>query len=649
MREILKEVVNEQGLQILQTPAMLRAKLEEKGDDRSDALLWELILTACPSVADVAVQPELSRAEVNTVIGAVTKTTMLSASLVRRMVQQLLDAAQVKLSPVPRFLIFANGRHGGACSVEDQREGEVLQAALASLETDTETALSDLQTLSQAGNAYASYQLGLYYSSHEMEGMDTQQVAQNFFNCAAQQGYGPGYGALADHALNGRRKNLRRAAQYFGYPTSLAGRDGKRWSKNAADLLAYREQNVRSGRQTLLLVVVTLVITLLAGICSPREFAMAVPALVLELGCGVRCVLEASLEGLSFSFKDNLAVFCIGLLLLVGLSAVRKYFPNAALNVLRYAILILMQLLAFEGMFQYLLNAQLARQLWLFVPPVLFSGLLLARELRDGEEKSQLHICVLASVLYAFLTPVVLAAVSSGWSDLCSRVGKLTHLGWPMVAGAVLLPALTLEKGAQKQSIYRAARLLVWAAYILLLNWRAGAMRLDADDCWLISVLGVPVAGAVYELLEQKGQVTAKWYHAPLALLALLTVSMAALQDMRFILLLVGLGVLWWICARLGTLAGKYKVVMQGFWGAAAMLLLAASRQLGTREAIPANWLVALALLGVSWCVLTVFLSVRYRAANAMEIYPEEYSTVYRLCNVVPLLAAVLAALCVIF
>lgn len=236
-------------------------------------------------------QPELSRAEVNTVIGAVTKTTMLSASLVRRMVQQLLDAAQVKLSPVPRFLILANGRHGGACSVEDQREGEVLQAALASLETDTETALSDLQTLSQAGNAYASYQLGLYYSSHEMEGMDTQQVAQNFFNCAAQQGYGPGYGALADYALNGRRKNLRRAAQYFGYPTSLAGRDGKRWSKNAADLLAYREQNVRSGRQTLLLVVVTLVITLLAGICSPREFAMAVPALVLELGCGVRCVL----------------------------------------------------------------------------------------------------------------------------------------------------------------------------------------------------------------------------------------------------------------------------------------------------------------------------------------------------------------------
>lgn len=93
----------------------------------------------------------------------------------------------------------------------------------------------------------------------------------------------------------------------------------------------------------------------------------------------------------------------------------------------------------------------------------------------------------------------------------------------------------------------------------------------------------------------------------------------------------------------------KYKVVMQGFWGAAAMLLLAASRQLGTREAIPANWLVALALLGVSWCVLTVFLSVRYRAANAMEIYPKEYSTVCRLCNVVPLLAAVLAALCVVF
>ncbi len=362
-------------------------------------------------------------------------------------------------------------------------------------------------------------------------------------------------------------------------------------------------------------------------------------------------VLEASLEGLSFSFKDNLAVFCIGLLLLVGLSAVRKYFPNAALNVLRYAILTLMQLLAFEGMFRYLLDAQSARQLWLFVPPVLFSGLFWPASCGTVRKK------VPAAHLRAGHRPLRLSDTCCPGCGILRMErpfapawGKLTHLGWPDGGrGGAAGCADAGKRRAKSKSIYRAARLLVWAAYILLLNWRAGAMRLDADDCWLISVLGVPVAGAVYELLEQKGQVTAKWYHAPLALLALLTVSMAALQDMRFILLLVGLGVLWWISARLGTLAGKYKVVMQGFWGAAAMLLLAASRQLGTREAIPANWLVALALLGVSWCVLTVFLSVRYRAANAMEIYPEEYSTVYRLCNVVPLLAAVLAALCVVF
>ena len=106
--------------------------------------------------------------------------------------------------------------------------------------------------------------------------------------------------------------------------------------------------------------------------------------------------------------------------------------------------------------------------------------------------------------------------------------------------------------------------LLVMASPIWLPLGAAAVTKTSAST-------GAPLAGAVYELLEQKGQVTAKWYHAPLA------------------------------------------------------------------------------LLGVSWCMLTVFLSVRYRAANAMEIYPEEYSTVYRLCNVVPLLAAVLAALCVIF
>jgi len=107
------------------------------------------------------------------------------------------------------------------------------------------------------------------------------------------------------------------------------------------------------------------------------------------------------------------------------------------------------------------------------------------------------------------------------------------------------------------------------------------------------------------------------------------------------------------VFALIGALEEKEQlrelVIKPGLVTVAAEGDCRAEWQLGTREAIPANWLVALALLGVSWCVLTVFLSVRYRAANAMEIYPEEYSTVYRLCNVVPLLAAVLAALCVVF
>lgn len=207
------------------------------------------------------------------------------------MVQQLLDAAQVKLSPVPRFPDPRQRQARRACSVEDQREGEVLQA-LASLETDTETALSDLQTLSRAGNAYASYQLGLYYSSHEMEGMDTQQVAQNFFNCAAQlRGYGPGYGALADYALNGRRKSSPGGPSILGI--HIPGGPGRqRWSKNAADLLAYREQNVRSGRQFPAAGGGHAGDNAAGGYLQSSQFAMAVPALVLGLAAGVRCVLQ---------------------------------------------------------------------------------------------------------------------------------------------------------------------------------------------------------------------------------------------------------------------------------------------------------------------------------------------------------------------
>lgn len=206
MREILKEVVNEQGLQILQTPAMLRAKLEEKGDDRSDALLWELILTACPSVADVAVQPELSRAEVNTVIGAVTKTTMLSASLVRRMVQQLLDAAQVKLSPVPRFLILANGRHGGACSVEDQPGGRGPAGGScvagdghgngAQRPADPVPGRERLCQLPAGPVLQQPRDGGDGYPAGGAELLQLRRAA----------GLWPGYGALADYALNGAAK-----------------------------------------------------------------------------------------------------------------------------------------------------------------------------------------------------------------------------------------------------------------------------------------------------------------------------------------------------------------------------------------------------------------------------------------------------------
>ena len=221
MREILKEVVNEQGLQILQTPAMLRAKLEEKGDDRSDALLWELILTACPSVADVAVQPELSRAEVNTVIGAVTKTTMLSASLVRRMVQQLLDAAQVKLSPVPRFLILANGRHGGACSVEDQREGEALQAALASLETDTETASATCRPCPRPGTPMPATSWACTTAATRWRGWIPSRWRRTSSTAPRSRAilglWRPG-GLCAERAA----KESSPGGQYFGYPTSLA-------------------------------------------------------------------------------------------------------------------------------------------------------------------------------------------------------------------------------------------------------------------------------------------------------------------------------------------------------------------------------------------------------------------------------------------
>lgn len=373
------------------------------------------------------------------------------------------------------------------------------------------------------------------------------------------------------------------------------------------------------------------------------------PAKLSLRGSTVGSALRYGFRAMGDCITDNLAVFSIGLVLLVALCAVYKHFPNGVLNVLRYAILILLQLLLFRTILSGLLGRNQAEQVWAFIPPILYSGMCLAYELEDDGRKSHLLKCALGSLLYGVLLLITLSAVSSGQSAVLSRMGQLTHMEWPALTGAVMLAALTLEKGVKKQGTYRTARLLVWVAYILLLRWRTEAMDLNADDCWLISLLAPMFACTVYEELMRRKKLALKWYHPLLALLALLSLSMAALQDMRFVLMLAALSVLCWICVRLGTLAGHYKVVMRCFWGVAAMLLLAASRQLGARGAIPADWLVTLAVLAASWCVLTVFLTERYRVSRSTKIYSDEYTKVCGICDFVPLLTAALTALCVIF
>ena len=253
MNRVLQQVIAQDGISVLQDAARLRERVIELGGNRQDAITLELMLTACPSIAPALSQGDLPQSEVNVLISSVVPTAGLSVSSVRRVLGALITASGNKLSGHAPFLLPILRKKQGELSLLGEMEDPVLRSALEQINSGADPAqpLSDLERLSQAGNAYASYQLGNYY--HPQDRKNGTDLGRPYYQLAADLGYGPAYGALADYDINGKKKNLRRAAAYFEHPTALAGRDGRNWSANAANLLRYRSENLGRCRQALIL------------------------------------------------------------------------------------------------------------------------------------------------------------------------------------------------------------------------------------------------------------------------------------------------------------------------------------------------------------------------------------------------------------
>lgn len=293
MNRVLQQVIAQDGISILQDPPRLRARILELGGSEQDAITIELILTSCPSVSPALSQGELPQSEVNVLISSAVRASGLSVSTVRRVLGALITASGSKLSGHPPFLLPILRRKAQNLSLMGEQEDATLRAALQAIQSGSDPAqpLSDLERLSQAGSAYASYQLGNYY--HPQDRKNGTELGRPYYQTAADLGYGPAYGALADYDINGKKKNLRRAAEYFEHPTALAGADGRSWSSNAANLLRYRSENLLRGRKTLILSALTVLFAFFIVVLNPLLGLVAVLLSLGALGSTLYALLTA--------------------------------------------------------------------------------------------------------------------------------------------------------------------------------------------------------------------------------------------------------------------------------------------------------------------------------------------------------------------
>ena len=300
MKKIVQTVIESEGLKVIADPARFRQILIGNGYNVNDAIAMELMLNACPSIAMMLNQKEVSRAEANIMVATAVKNSNLTSESVRRLLGELLNAAGNNLEWQANYLLRIPKQKGGAVEIEN--EAEVLDRAVAVLNknmkpgrsnesdgenTELEVAISALEKLSENGNGYASYYLGQYYkfmsdtqktkgttegSDAEGEALVQKQFANravSFYHRSASQGYGPAYGALAAYEMSpDGDKNMARAAAYFENPTALAGRNGRQWSKNAARLLSYREENAQKGNFTITMLIIALVLSVAVAVVA---------------------------------------------------------------------------------------------------------------------------------------------------------------------------------------------------------------------------------------------------------------------------------------------------------------------------------------------------------------------------------------------
>lgn len=260
----LKKIIDTFGSDALYYPDDLAKAMQEAGIAEKEILSVMLVLKCCPAVARLLSQGEVSEVEASALLEAVVRKTGLTVGAARQTLSKLMIASGIKLPWLPPLILCNRVNAKGVCMSDDlDEEAEELVEQLEDGDSSAEL-LSTLDELARGGSAKAAYALGLYYRDEDLE--EDTEIGRPYFEMAANLGYGPAYGALADYQMHGGKKSIWKAVAYFHRPTAISGTDGRKWRELSEDLLEYRQENEKRINGTLKIQGIVLVLTLLTVI-----------------------------------------------------------------------------------------------------------------------------------------------------------------------------------------------------------------------------------------------------------------------------------------------------------------------------------------------------------------------------------------------
>lgn len=282
MGNTLKSIIDQQGKDILNNPTALEEAMRQNGCKEKDIFSILLILNACPSVAGLLTRQEPTRTEIQSLVRSCCALSGLNTGAVRYALGLLLHACGYAPIYAPRLTVWR--LQDMFIKVVPEPAEEVAAVTELSVRLsknpDDSAALSDLYALAQSGSAQAAYALGCYFNLKD--GQEGTKEGLSYFKQAAQLGYGPANGALADYYVNSDKKYLSKAAACFENPTALYGREGRRWSFLSRSLLQYRKENTKRLWSVFTMQAVSLVLSLFLVILMAAPEFLSVTAVLIQ-------------------------------------------------------------------------------------------------------------------------------------------------------------------------------------------------------------------------------------------------------------------------------------------------------------------------------------------------------------------------------